>query len=268
MKSTSEKLVLTNQHFSKIAHRYHHLRTTDVEPIIFITRRLKKLEKIEAIDIGCGAGRYDLLLFRYLDSKLRLTCADFNSEMLNTLEKNLQDNRISNFTSVNATAENIPSQDSAYDCVLTFNAVHHFNLREFLSESTRILKPGGYIFIYTRLPDQNSRNIWGSYFPMFNQKETRLYTLDSFLQTVTEVPNLYIESVENYKYGRISTLNQLIDLARSHHYSTFSLYSPEELEEAIKGFSDNIQTKFKDQRRVRWFDENSLFVIRNTSPGT
>jgi len=266
MKSRDEKHFIIHRHFSDIAHRYHLLRTTDVEPIAFIAGRLKSLEQIEAIDIGCGTGRYDLLLFKYLAPKLRLTCADSNSDMLDVLEKNLVNNGISDFTSVNAKAENIPSQDNMYDSVFTFNAIHHFDLLEFLRETARILKTVGHIFIYTRLRDQNRRNIWGRYFPMFNQKETRLYTLNKFVKTIEKVPNLHIKSIEYYKYGRISTLTQLIDRARSHHYSTFYLYSSEELEEAIKGFTHNLESKFKDISRVHWFDENIIFMIDKKEP--
>jgi len=261
MKTSDEKYFLVHQHFSQIAHKYHHLRTTDVAPILFIAKRVNKLEHIEAIDIGCGNGRYVSLLFKYLKPKLRLTCLDSNPDMLDGLEKHLMNNGISDFTSVNAKVEDIPSQDNIYDCVFTFNAVHHFSLLEFLLESARILKVGGYIFIYTRLRDQNRRNIWGRYFPMFNRKETRLYSLNRFRETVAEVPNLHTESVEYYKYARMSMLTQLIDRARSRHYSTFSLYAPEELEEAIEGFTNNIERKFKDLNRVHWFDENALFVI-------
>jgi len=257
----NNKHLIIHQHFSKIAHRYHYLRTTDIEPINFIVRKMEALEQIEAIDIGCGNGRYDLLLLKYLNSKLKLTCADVNSDMLNTLEKNFINNGISDFTSVVAKAENIPAEDNTYDCIFTFNAVHHFNLLTFLHESSRILKVGGNIFIYTRLLDQNRRNIWGSYFPLFNKKENRLYTFSRLVNTVEEVPNLYIKSVEYYKYGRVATLTQLINRIRSHHYSTFFLYLSEELEEAIKGFTNNIENNFKDTGRVNWFDENILFMI-------
>ena len=262
MKTSDDKYFLTHQHFSKIAHKYRQLRTTDVDPIRFIARRVNKLEHIEAIDIGCGTGRYDLLLFKYLKPKLRLTCLDSNSDMLDTLERNLTNNGITDFTSVNAKMGGMPFQNNTYDCVFTFNAVHHFSLLEFLLESDRILKVGGHMFIYTRLCDQNIRNIWGRYFPMFNRKESRLYRLNRFTETVAEVPNLHIESVEYYKYARMSTLAQLIDRARSRYYSTFSLYTPEDLEEAIEGFRKNIERKFKDLNRVHWFDENTLFVIR------
>ena len=261
MRATAEKCSMIHQHFSKIAHNYHQLRTTDVEPIRFIARRIRNLKQVEAIDIGCGTGRYDLLLLKYLGHKLRLTCSDSNSDMLNSLVENITNRGITDFTTVNANAEDIPSQDSIYDCVLTFNAIHHFNLGEFLCESARILKVGGCIFIYTRLRDQNRRNIWGRYFPMFHHKETRLYTLHNFVRTVEAVPNLHLKTIEYYKYGRTSTLKQLIELARSYHYSTFSLYSSQELEEAIKEFTSNIKIKFKDDKKVYWFDENIMFVL-------
>ncbi|MFC1988590.1 class I SAM-dependent methyltransferase [Chloroflexota bacterium] len=256
-----EKSYKIHQHFSKIADKYHQIRTTDVDPIKFIVRRIRNLKHIKAIDVGCGDGRYDLLLYKYLGSKLRLTCADSNPDMLNSLVKNLTNHGIADFNAVNYFAETITSQDNIYDCVFTFNAIHHFNLRGFLSESARILKAGGYIFIYTRLRDQNRRSIWGRYFPFFHHKETRLFTLDKLVRTIKEVPGLHLKTFEFFKYGRKSNLKQLVEQARSYHYSTFDLYSSQEFEEAIKGFTGNIRATFKNDKNVHWFDENLLLVV-------
>ena len=84
-------------------------------------------------------------------------------------------------------------------------------------------------------------------------------------QSVAAVPNLHIMSIEYFKYGRTATLAQLLKRARSHHYSTFSLYSPEELEEAMAGFKQNIGNEFEDTKQIHWFDENVLLVIRKDS---
>jgi ubiquinone/menaquinone biosynthesis C-methylase UbiE len=249
-------------HFSRIADRYRDLRTTDLEPIAFIARELSGLPCIEAADIGCGAGRYDLLLFEHLGDKLRLACVDANSDMLKALDTHLKGHGIREFRVMNSRAESLPFPNDALDCVFSFNAVHHFSLPHFLKESARILKRGGHLFVYTRLQEQNRRNIWGRYFPDFCRKETRLYRLNTFVQTVMEVPALRARSIEYYTYERIATLEQLVERARSHHYSTFWLYSPEELEEAIAGFRRNIEGHFEDIHRVKWFDENVLFVIR------
>ena len=251
-----------HHHFSRIAGRYRYLRTTDSEPITLIVNKLKDLARIEAVDIGCGTGRYDLLLCRYLGDKLRLTCVDANADMLATLDKYLKRHGISNLTSMHSEAENLPFPNNALDCACTFNAIHHFNLPDFLRESVRILRGGGYLFIYTRLRKQNRKNIWGRYFPKFHEKETRLYTLGALKQSIVAVENLAIESIEYFEYERISTLAQLVERARAHHYSTFFLYSPEELEEAIAGFRQKIRNEFEDTQRIHWLDENVLLIIR------
>ena len=255
-------LMAVHHHFSRIAQRYHYLRTTDLEPITLIVKELKKLAHVEAVDIGCGTGRYDLLLCRYLGDKLRLTCADANSNMLEKLDEYLIKHGISNFTSMHSEAENLPFPSNALDCVCTFNAIHHFNLPGFLQESARILKSGGYLFIYTRLREQNKRNIWGRYFPKFHQKETRLYTLNALTQAVAAVPTLGIKSIEFFKYQRTSTSAKLIELVGANHYSTFALYSSGEMEKATAGFVQRIESKINGGHWIHWFDENILFVIR------
>jgi ubiquinone/menaquinone biosynthesis C-methylase UbiE len=251
-----------DRHFSSIAKKYRSLRTTDSEPISLIVDKLKNLDHIEAVDVGCGAGRYDLLLYKHLGDKLWLTCLDANPEMLKNLAKYLAKHDIGNFSVKNSVAETMPFPDSVLDCVCTFNAIHHFDLSRFLSESARVMKSGGYFFIYTRLREQNSRNIWGQYFPQFQEKETRLYSLDEMKQSIEAAGNLAIESIVFFAYSRMAALEQLLERAMSHHYSTFLLYSPEELEEALKGFSSNIKNEFEDPRRVCWFDENILFIVK------
>ncbi|MFC1912246.1 class I SAM-dependent methyltransferase [Chloroflexota bacterium] len=257
-----ETPAVIHQHFSRIARKYRNLRITDTEPIALIAEEMGKLAHVEAIDIGCGTGRYDLLLSRYLGDKLHLTCCDANAEMLKSLDKYLKKHGVSNFTSMRSQAENIPVPSGSLDCIFTFNAIHHFSLPEFLQESARILKSQGYLFIYTRLLEQNKNTIWGQCFPRYTQKETRLYSLKTLTKTTVSVPKLWIKSIEFFKYRRIATLEQLIERARACHYSTFCLYSPEELEESLAGFTQKLEKEFDDTQRIRWSDENVLLVIQ------
>jgi hypothetical protein len=81
-------------------------------------------------------------------------------------------------------------------------------------------------------------------------------------QAIEEVNDISIESIVFFAYNRMAALEQLLYRARSHHYSTFSLYSPSELKEALKGFSDNITTVFENTQQVRWFDENILLIVK------
>jgi len=251
-----------HHHFSKIAHIYRDLRTTDSEPILFIKNKLQKHSKIVAADVGCGAGRYDLKLFQYIGKKIFLYCIDVNKEMLKCLKEFLVEHKIRNFKTIKSFDRKLPLKDNFLDCIFTFNAVHHFKILQFLKESSRILKNGGYLFIYTRLRSQNRRNIWGKYFPLFNEKETRLYGLNELRSLIRKTPKLKIETIEYFKCARLSSLDWLLEQAQSHHYSTFYLYTKKELEVSLEKFKKNIQRNFKDLNKINWFDENILLVVR------
>ena len=249
-------------HFSRIAASYRDLRTTDLEPILFIKDRLKGHHRIEAADIGCGAGRYCLKLFQHLDNLHHLTCIDFNKVMLEQTSNYLREAEITNFKTIRSLAEDVPLADNSMDCIFTFNAVHHFDFMKFMEKVRRVLKDGGSIFIYTRLRSQNARNIWGRHFPLFLEKESRLYELHELEEIIKLIESLNIESVKRFKYWRNSTLSRLIHLARNSHYSTFSLYQKGEFEAALKGFETNIIENFSSSEKVGWFDENILLVVK------
>lgn len=251
-----------NNHFSRISDKYRDLRRTDLEPILYIKRRLERLPKIEAADVGCGAGRYALQLFKLRGDGLYLNCFDANREMLNQLKDYLTMHKINNFRIKETCAEKIPLEDSSLDCMFTFNAVHHFKLLGFLKEASRVLKDSGYLFIYTRLRSQSSRNIWGKYFPLFNQKETRLYELDEFKEIARGVPTLKLESVEYFEYKRNSGLGRLEWQAQNHHYSTFDLYTEQEFSRSFEKFRQNLRRNFEDPKNIQWSDENILMVLR------
>ena len=250
------------EHFSRIAPQYNHLRATDLEPIAILVRKLNGLSNIKAADIGCGEGRYDRILCRDLGEKLSLTCVDTNAYMLERLHKNLTEDAIQNFTSIQASAEEMNLPDNSHDCILTLNAIHHFDLLKFMRQSVRILKNDGYLFIYTRLQDQNKRNIWGRYFPGFQQKETRLPSLNAIEHTINAVSGMCLQSIKYFKYERSFSITELEERIRSHHYSTFFLYSEDELEKAIDKFKKTISRIYQDVQRIHWHDENILFVIR------
>jgi hypothetical protein len=52
-------------HFRNLSCIYNELRTTDLEPIMFICEKLQNWNNLKGAAIGCGAGRYDLLLLKH-----------------------------------------------------------------------------------------------------------------------------------------------------------------------------------------------------------
>jgi ubiquinone/menaquinone biosynthesis C-methylase UbiE len=203
------KTVDMYDHFSNIASRYHLLRTTDLEPVAFMMNRLNDLPFIKASDIGCGSGRYDQILCREFGNRIDLTCVDANASMLEALDRNMTEDGIEKYTLIQSSAEDLPLSDNSYDCIFTFNAIHHFDLFKFVDQCSRILKNDGYLFIYTRLREQNKRNVWGRYFPAFHQKETRLYTMDVIMKTINSISNMWLQSVEFFRYNRLASIWEL-----------------------------------------------------------
>lgn len=251
----------TYDHFSRVSARYRKMRTTDKEPIIFIRESLKDLRTVKAADVGCGAGRYDLLLFQNLN-RLHLTCIDMNDSMLRETSNYLKSHGFRNFQTVKANANEIPLKSNSLDCIFTFNAIHHFDFAAFLEESSKMVNENGTVFIYTRLRSQNSRNIWGQYFPLFSETETRLHELDEIEHWIRSNGKLELKAIKCFKFKRSSTLERLVEQAKSNHYSTFTLYEDKVLKESLNTFQKNITTRFSDVSQITWHDENILFILK------
>lgn len=249
-------------HFSSIAEKYKELRTTNSEPIQKIEDKLHNLSKIAMVDVGCGDGRYSVEIRRRLGQKVSLHCVDANQEMLNYLNSFFSTRNVTNFETHHATAEELPFADDSIDCVLTMNAIHHFKFSEFLNEVSRFITDTGFLFIYTRYRSQNKKNIWGRYFPLFNDKETRLFELNEFEAEVEKNPNLSLQSSEVFGYDRSADIDSLIHQAENHHYSTFYLYEKGEFERSIKGFREDLTSNFGENGKVEWTDENALLTIK------
>lgn len=250
-----------SEHFAKIAEKYLELRTTDEKPIQFIKNILNQ-DEINAADIGCGDGRYDMKLFQYLNHRLFLYCIDSNNQMLEQLKKRLSQFNIRNFKTRHAIASKLPLYKNTIDCVFTFNAIHHFNISEFLNEVSRVLKNDGRLFIYTRTRSQNKQNIWGRYFPLFGQKETRLYEMDEFEAILENIGGMNIESVNFFKHKRISSIDRLVEKATNCHYSTFRLYSKNQFEKSLAKFKQRLQENFQDGENIQWCDENVMLIAQ------
>jgi ubiquinone/menaquinone biosynthesis C-methylase UbiE len=167
-----------------------------------------------------------------------------------------------NFKTIMALAEDVPLADNSMDYIFSFNAIHHFDFIKFMEKTARVIRDGGGAFIYTRLRSQNARNIWGKYFPLFLEKESRLYELDELERMIKPIESLTIECSKQFKYYRSASLSQLVNLARNYHYSTFSLYQQDEFEAALKGFQENITRHFSNPETIEWFDENIMLVVR------
>lgn len=251
-------------HFAKVAPKYRYVRTTDIAPVRWIQSQLASAGRLKGADVACGDGRYDQLLFDLLGERLELFCIDANSAMLGQLDRHFRDSGVHNYKPIVAASERIPLETASLDFLMTFNAVHHFDFDGFLEEAARVVRPGGQIFVYTRVRSQNARNIWGRHFPEFSKRETRLFEIDETTNAVAEHHRLRLDLVQHFEHPRESHLPRLVDQARSKHYSTFSLYSPEEFEDALAVFEATLRRSHAVGVPITWQDENVLLHLRRS----
>ena len=247
-------------HFSDVAEVYGAVRTTDPEPVLYIRDALAGRASVRAADIGCGDGRYDRLLFDHIPD-LHLVCVDSSAPMLERLAGRLAEAHIHDFVTRLSGVDDLALEDDSLDAILTFNAVHHFNVPAFLTTARRALGDDGRLFIYTRTPEQNAGTLWGRFFPRFTERESRLHTIESMEAWVVETAGLEMVEARVFRYARTASLERLFEQLRSRHYSTFSLYGEREFEEACHGFDERIRRAFDDLEAIRWHDENIMLHL-------
>jgi ubiquinone/menaquinone biosynthesis C-methylase UbiE len=250
-----------HNHFSTVASKYKNIRTLDTEPITHIKNQINEKSEISMADVGCGDGRYSIEFLKQFKDKCYMHCIDYNENMLKSLQNHLTEQNITNFCTRQGDANRLPLDNGSMNCIVTFNAIHHFDVPKFLSESLRSLKDDGHLFIYTRLRSQNSKNIWGEHFPSFAETETRLYEIEELKQHISEA-DMKIHSAKVFEYSRISNLDRLVHQAENNHYSTFALYNKEIFQKSLKTFEQNIKNNFEDLEQIKWTDENILIEIR------
>jgi len=228
-----------------------------------ITTWVKKIG-LKLVDAGCGTGRYTELLIRKLRPKV-CYCLDATAEMLEKAKECLTPlARQTELNFLESLARAMPIANSSLDLVTTFNAIHHFVVPEFLEEAARVLKPGGFLCIYSRTPQQNRRTIWGKYFPLFGQKENRLLPESKLSQLISGTPPLRLYDICKFIFPRSSSLEQLKDFALKHCYSTFSLYSPKDFEICLDQFIKKLSARYPDPNRIEYTAENTLYIVQKS----
>jgi SAM-dependent methyltransferase len=250
--------VTVEDHFKLVASVYDSLRTTDEAPV----RRIRELlpdRRVIGLDLGCGTGRYSRLLHGMLPDGSLLAASDISAAMLAELQAGHDGRAL--VVPLRCTAEALPVRTGSLDLVTAFNSVHHFDLGRFLAEVARALRAGGRLFVYTRTPEQNARTIWGRLFPGFAEREQRLHSEATLRDAVHHTRGLQLVDTQAFSHARSSTPQRLRAQAEGRHYSTFSLYQPDELRQAIAAFLARLPGP-----EVSWIDEH-LLVVAAASPG-
>jgi ubiquinone/menaquinone biosynthesis C-methylase UbiE len=255
------------RHFRTLAPRYRELREFDVRVVHRVLLELQYLSdvvsRVNILDVGAGTGRYTEAVVQHAaESRLCYhgVACDAIREMLGSrVVHHLPGTGI--IDHVIGFAESLPFVARSFNAVLSFNAIHHFDLSAFLAEVARVLLPCGRLIVYTRTPEQNRHTIWGKCFPHFAERETRLYTESTLHAAVCGMSELELLDLLEMPWMIRTNLARLRDQARSSAYSTFRFYSPDEFEEALGVFEARVRADFDDVFAITAPNDHLLVLV-------
>jgi ubiquinone/menaquinone biosynthesis C-methylase UbiE len=129
-------------------HLYHHVAT-----------QIDIADKT-VLEVGSGRGGGASYLMRYLnpESYVGIDISEMAVDLCNKIH------HLENLSFQIGDSENIPFEDGTFDIILNVESSHCYgNMDQFMSEVTRVLKPGGH-FLWCDLRPGNSREKTNSHF--------------------------------------------------------------------------------------------------------
>ncbi len=137
---------MTAEYFNSLAASWDARFTeTDRAKLEKMAARLEIQPGASVIDIGSGTGIFVPFLVRKIGRDGRLTCLDPACEMLNVARSKGFEG---NITFVCAGIEDSGLEDQAFDVAVCYSSFPHFRDKpRALAEISRLLKPGGRLFI-------------------------------------------------------------------------------------------------------------------------
>jgi SAM-dependent methyltransferase len=245
------------QHFAALAPQYRLLRDLDMRAVRRVAGLLGGLVAprtgLRLLDVGTGTGRYTQEVLHQLARagarRPRVVAVDATREMLGAFGAHLPF-EVASVQRVIALAEDLPFAAGAFDALLSFNALHHFNLPAFLREAARVVRPSGTLLLYTRTPEQNRRTVWGRLFPEFAARETRLHSEGTLRAAVAATRGFGLTRLHPVRWVVRTSLPRLLDQARLRYYSTLEFYTPREFVAALAVFERRVRAHYRDPAAI------------------
>ena len=259
-------------HFTEVSSRYRRLRDLDLNAVRVISGVLARTEDhgrpVRLLDVGTGAGRYldavSEALSAALPSGVFPVGLDRTSAMLTQARRRNGHARVRAQHLV-STVEMLPFRASSCDVMMSFNAVHHFDLPRFMREASRVLTPSGQLVLYTRTRAQNRRTIWGRYFPEFAARETRLPRVADLRAALAATGAFASVRAQTLTWRVTTSLSRLVEQAAHYHYSTFRMYADDALHAAIDTFRQRVRRAFPDATRITHDNDHVLVMAQRTA---
>ena len=185
-----KSIIATKQAFenSFSSGEFYNKQTQDEQHLKSILEFLPLKSGMKILDLGTGSG--------YLSFSIAEKFTDMFIIGLDIVEKALVDNRIKaekenikNISFITYDGINFPFSDNDFDMVVSRYALHHFpDIQKSISEVSRVLKSGGFLFISDPAPNANDTSKFiDEYMQLKKDGHIKFYTKGEWEQICTEV---------------------------------------------------------------------------------
>ena len=145
---TNEELeTLSHSYWSQRAEEFSGLRMRDFDtPMhqafrVFLQQHFPRRETVHALDAGCGAGFFSLIL---RELGCQVTAVDFSAAMLEQARKNSRNKGLDGITFLERNVQDLQLPDESFDFVVSRNVTWVLtDAGRAYREMVRVLRPGG-----------------------------------------------------------------------------------------------------------------------------
>ncbi|MBS7007436.1 class I SAM-dependent methyltransferase [Anaerostipes sp.] len=195
-----KSIIATKQAFEKSfsSGDFYNKQTQDKQHLKAILDFLPIKSGMKILDLGTGSG--------YLSFPIAENFSDIFITGLDIVDKTLEANRMKaekegirniEFTAYDGVS--FPFEDNEFDMVISRYALHHFPaIQKSISEVSRVLKSGGFLFISDPAPnaDDASRFV-DEYMQLKKDGHIKFYTKDEWKQICTEAGLKFVKSFDS-----------------------------------------------------------------------
>ena len=179
------------------ADSFYNKQTRDERHLKLILACLKVEPGMRVLDLGTGTG---YLAFPLADKykRAQVVGLDIVEAALAKNRRQAVVDRLDNLTFASYDGMKFPFDDASFDVIVTRYALHHFPaIRDTFGEISRVLKPGGTLFVSDPAPnDDDTERFVDEYMQMKKDGHIKFYTKQEWLDLATGAGLMYSEGFE------------------------------------------------------------------------